>query len=126
MLGRRCLPPVTSAPSPNALQPPTLTPMDTPHAPTRKPPIPGARRRGAPRGNQNGRKHGRYSKLKPADRYAALQKVLRSYGLNQPLASVNLTVEELLDDPKTNVRLLFLLLRTMIELFLIKERLRRL
>ena len=94
--------------------------MDTPHAPSPKPP---ARRRGAPLANQNGRKHGRYSRLKPADRYAALQKVLQPYGLNAPLASVNLTVAELLDDPKTNVRLLFLLLQTLIELFHIKERL---
>ena len=93
-------------------------------APVRKSPKPAARRRGAPRGNQNGRKHGRYSRLQPADRYAALQKVLQSYGPKDPLASVNLTIEELLDDPKTNVRLLFLLLQTMIELFHIRERLR--
>ena len=99
--------------------------MSTPHAPSRKSPKPGARRRGAPRGNQNGRKHGRYSRLQPADRHAALRKMLQSYGFNQPLASVNLSVEELLDDPKTNVRLLFLLLRTMIELFHIRERLSR-
>ena len=98
--------------------------MDTPHAPTRNRPKPGPRRRGAPRGNQNGRKHGRYSRLKPADRHAALQKVLQSYGLKDSLASVNLSVEELLDDPKTNVRLLFLLLKTMIEVFHIRERLR--
>ena len=94
--------------------------MDTPHAPT---PNPGPRRRGAPLGNQNGLKHGRYSRLKPADRYAALQKVLQPYGLNVPLSSVSLSVEELLDDPKTNVRLLFLLLQTLIELFHIRERL---
>ena len=98
--------------------------MDTPHAPTRKPRKPGTRSRGAPRGNQNGRKHGRYSRLMPVDRYAPLRKVLRSYGLNEPYASAGISIEELLDDPKTNVRLLFLLLQTTIELVQIRERLR--
>ena len=98
--------------------------MDTAHAPTRNPRKPAPRPRGAPRGNQNGRKHGRYSKLKPADRYAPLQKMLRSYGLEDAFAPGGLSVEELLDDPKTNVRLLFLLLQTTIELVQIRERLR--
>ena len=97
--------------------------MDTTHAPNRRPRKPG-RPRGAPRGNQNGRKHGRYSRLKPADRYAPLQKMLQSYGLKDPYASAGLSIEELLDDPKTNVRLLFLLLQTTIELVQIRERLR--
>ena len=96
--------------------------MNTAHIPARKP----RRPRGGQRGNQNARRHGRYSALKPADRYAALQKMLQSYGLKDPLASVSLSVEDLLDDPKTNVRLLFLLLQTTIELVQVQERIRRL
>ena len=98
--------------------------MNTPHAPNRNPRNPGTRPRGAPRGNQNGRKHGRYSKLKPADRYAPLQKLLKSYGLKDAFAPGGLSVEELLDNPKTNVHLLFLLLQTTIELVQVRERLR--
>lgn len=95
--------------------------MDNAHAPTRKP----ARRpRGGQRGNQNARKHGRYSMLTPADRYAPLEKVLRSYGLTDPKPG-GLTIEELVDDPTTNMRLLFHLLQTTIELFNVHERLRR-
>ena len=99
--------------------------MDTTHAPNRKPRKPGTRPRGGQRGNQNARKHGRHSRLKPADRYAPLQQVLRSYGLGDPYAPGGLSVEELLDDPKTNIRLLFFLLQTTIELVQVRERLRR-
>ena len=54
--------------------------MNTPHQPTHR-----SRKRlrnpgGAPKGNQNARKHGRYSKLRPADRAAFMRKILRSYG----------------------------------------------
>ncbi len=95
--------------------------MDNAHAPTRKTaPRPG----GGQRGNQNARKHGRYSTLTPADRYAPLEKVLRSYGLRD-LKPGGLTIEELVDDPTTNMRLLFHLLQTTIELFNVRERLRR-
>ena len=94
--------------------------MDSAHAPTREP----RRPRGGQRGNQNARKHGRFSALKPADRYAPLVKVLQSYGLKDPYAPPGLTIEELLDDPKTNLRLVFFMLQTTIELMRIRERLR--
>ena len=94
--------------------------MDTTHAPIRKP----RRSRGGQRGNQNARKHGRYSALKPADRYAPLWKMLKSYGLKDDFAPGGLSIEDLLDDPKTNLRLVFFLLQTTIELFRIRERLR--
>ena len=95
--------------------------MDTAHAPTRKP----RNRRGGQHGNQNARKHGHFSMLKPADRYVPLQKALRSYGLKDPFVPGGLSIEDLLDDPNTNVRLLYLLLKTTIELVLIKDRLSR-
>ncbi len=118
----------TSAVAPRAIRPfpenpptPYPTLMNTAHAPARKP----ARRTpGGQRGNQNARKHGRYSMLTPADRYAPLQKVLRSYGLKDPTPG-GLTIEQLVDDPTTNMRLLFHLLQTTIELFKVRERLRR-
>ena len=93
--------------------------MDTPHAPTptpRRPP-------GGQRGNQNARKHGLYSALGPAERYAPLLKVLQSYGLKDPYAPPGLTIEELLDNPKTNLRLVFFMLQTTIELLRIRDRL---
>ena len=65
------------------------------------------------------------AKLKPAERYAPLEKVLRAYGLQDPYVPGGLNIEELLDDPKTNLRLLFFLLQTTIELVQIKERLSR-
>ena len=99
--------------------------MDTSRAPNRNPRKPGTRGPGAPRGNQNGRKHGRYSKLKPAERYAALEKVLRSYGLQDPYQFGALTIDKIIDDPNTNMRLLFFLLQTTIELLQIKESLHR-
>ena len=54
--------------------------MNTPHEPTHNPRKRPRNRGGAPRGNQNARKHGRYSKLRPADRAAFMRKTLRSYG----------------------------------------------
>ena len=93
--------------------------MDTTHAPTRRP----RKRSGAPRGNQNGRKHGRYSRIKPADHYAPLQKMLKTYGLDDV---GGLSLAELLDDPNTNVRLLYVLMKTTIELVLLKDRVSRL
>ena len=96
--------------------------MDTARAPDRKP---ANHPRGGQRGNQNARRHGRYSRLKPADRYAPLKKMLQSYGLRDPYAPPGLSIEELLDDPETNLRLVFFMLQTTIELMQVRERLRR-
>ena len=97
--------------------------MDAPHTPTTKPTKLAKRPRGGQRGNQNARKHGRYSALKPADRYAPLVKVLQSYGLKDPYAPPGLTIQELLEDPKTNLRLVFFMLQTTIELLRVRDRL---
>lgn len=51
--------------------------MDTPRTPGQQP---RKRPSGGQRGNQNARKHGRYSRLQPADRVAYLRKFLRRYG----------------------------------------------
>ena len=99
--------------------------MNTTHAPTRKS-SKTSRPRGGQSGNQNARKHGRYSTLQPADRYAPLVKVLQAYGLKDPYAPPGLTIQELLDDPKTNLRLVFFMLQTTIELMRVQERLRHL
>ena len=82
----------------------------------------------APKGNQNARKHGRYfSMLKPADRATCRHaaRLLRSYGLKDPFVPGGLSIEDLLDDPNTNVDLLFLLLQTTIGLVHIEDRLSR-
>ena len=99
--------------------------MNTPHDPRPKPRKRPRRRGGAPKGNQNARKHGRYSELRPADRAAFMRKTLRSHGLKGPFAPGALSIEELLDDPNTNVRLLYLLLKTTIGLVHVEDRLSR-
>ena len=99
--------------------------MDNAHAPTPRSRKLRARPRGAPRGNQNARKHGRYSKLKPADRFAPLYSMLRSYGLKESPAPGGFAIEDLLDDPKTNIRLLYALLQATIQLVQVHERIRR-
>ena len=72
--------PAAIRPYPLTLSSPYPIPMTTPHdhrpTPRKRP----RNRGGAPRGNQNARKHGRYSKLRPADRAAFIRKTLRSYG----------------------------------------------
>ena len=77
--------------------------MNTPHDPRPKPRKRPRRRGGAPKGNQNARKHGRYSELRPADRAVFMRKTLRSHGLKGPFAPGALSIEDLLDDPNTNV-----------------------
>ena len=59
------------------------------------------RARGGQRGNQNARVHGRYSRLRPADRHAELRRVLLSYGLKQTPGDAHGKLGRILEDPNT-------------------------
>ena len=59
--------------------------MTSLHAPNHEP---RQRPSGAQRGNQNARKHGRYSRLRPANRTAYLRKVLRGYGFKDTTTTI--------------------------------------
>ena len=69
------------------------------------------RPRGGQKGNQNARVHGRYSRLKPADRHAELRRVLLSYGFKQTPKDAHGTLERILDDPNTPPELVAAFLR---------------
>ena len=84
--------------------------MNTPHDPTRKPRKRPRSRGGAPRGNQNARKHGRYSKLRPADRAAFMRKTLRSYGEKGTATLLGARFTDLATESDTVLRLLRMLL----------------
>ena len=61
----------------------------------------GKRTRGGQRGNQNARVHGRYSRLRPAERHAELRRVLLSYGLKQTPGDAHGKLGRILEDPNT-------------------------
>ena len=67
-------------------------------------------RGGAPRGNQNALKYGRYSKLRPADRRAFMRKLLRSYGEKDTATLHGVRFTDLASVSDTVLRLLRMLL----------------
>ena len=83
------------------------------------------RPRGAPRGNQNARKHGLYSKLAPKDRHAALRKALRAYGLKPIRNADGIDLTDLVVNPDVNLPLLYSLITALVELNKIKVQLHR-
>ena len=84
--------------------------MPTPHDPSRKPRKRPRNRGGAPRGNQNARKHGRYSKLRPADRPAFMRKTLRSYGVEDTASLLGVPYADLAAQSNTVLNLLRMLI----------------
>ncbi len=110
-------PPLSKAPL-HAIRPyprtpsiPYHPPMPTRHAPNRKPRKRPRNPGGAPRGNQNARKHGRYSKLRPADRPAFIRKTLRSYGAQDTATLLGVPYADLAAQSDTVLTLLRMLLR---------------
>ncbi len=85
--------------------------MSTPRDPSRKPRKRPRNRGGAPKGNQNARKHGRYSKLRPADRPAFIRKTLRSYGAQDTATLLGVPYADLAAQSDTVLTLLRMLLR---------------
>ena len=90
--------------------------MNTPHHPSRKPRTRPRNRGGAPRGNQNARKHGRYSKLRPADRPAFMRKTLRSYGIEGTASLLGVRYADLAAQSTTHLQLVLALRRTAAQL----------
>ena len=84
--------------------------MNTPHDPRPNPRKRPRSRGGAPRGNQNARKHGRYSKLRPADRPAFMRKTLRSYGEKGTATLLGARFTDLATESDTVLQLLRMLL----------------
>ena len=80
--------------------------MNTPHGPSPKTRKRLRSRGGAPRGNQNARKHGRYSRIRPADRPAFMRKTLRSYGVEDSAALLGARYTDLADESNTVLHLL--------------------
>ena len=80
--------------------------MSTPHDHRPNPRKRPRNRGGAPRGNQNARKHGRYSKLRPADRAAFMRKILRSYGEKGTATLHGIRFTDLASESDTVLRLL--------------------
>ena len=85
--------------------------MSTPRTPSpksrKRPRNPG----GAPRGNQNARKHGRYSKIYPADRPAFMRKTLRSYSVEDTATLHGVPYTDLAAQSNTVLTLIRMLLR---------------
>ena len=77
---------------------------------------PRKRRRGGQRGNQNARKHGRYSALRPVDRVAYLRKVLRGYGFKDTTTIGGIRFGALAAESNTHLQLVLALLRTVAQL----------
>lgn len=92
---------------------------DTPKRSRRKRP------QGAPRGNQNARKHGLYSKLAPADRHAPLRRALRAYGFKPIRNDDGIDLTDLVVNPHVNLPLLYSLIKAMVQIAEIKAQLRR-
>ena len=90
--------------------------MPTPHDPSRKPRTRPRNRGGAPRGNQNARKHGRYSKLRPADRPAFMRKTLRSYGVEDTASLLGVRYADLAAESNIVLTLLRMLLHASAQL----------
>ena len=86
--------------------------MPTTHDPGRKPRKRPRNRGGAPRGNQNARKHGRYSKLRPADRPAFMRKTLRSYGVPDTATVLGARFTDVAAESNTVLSLLRILIET--------------
>ncbi len=84
--------------------------MNTPHAPNPKPRKRPRNRGGAPPGNQNARKHGRYSKQRPADRPAFMRKTLRSYGVDEKASLLGARLTDLAAESNTVLGLLRLVI----------------
>ena len=85
--------------------------VDAPKSSRRKRP------RGAPRGNQNARKHGLYSPgVAPADRHAPLRRALRAYGFKPVRNADGIDLTDLVVNPDVNLPLLYSLIQAMVKL----------
>lgn len=77
---------------------------------------PKGKKRGAPRGNQNARKHGLYSRLAPAPRRGDMEKALAMENLTNDIVVVRLMLANLLEDPVKNMKDIIQLFRLLTQM----------
>ncbi|MDE2970541.1 MAG: hypothetical protein OXT51_10670 [Chloroflexota bacterium] len=75
------------------------------------------KKRGAPRGNQNARRHGLYSRLAPAPRRGDMAKALAMKTLTDDIVVVRLMLAHLLEDPEKNMKDIIQLFRLLTQMF---------
>jgi hypothetical protein len=81
---------------------------------------------GAPKGNQNARKHGYYSKVITASQAAALPAMTEVKDLDNEIALVRVKISEIIQHPPKNDALLFRATSLLNRLYLAREGLARL
>ncbi len=86
-------------------------------APGPKEPARKGKKRGAPRGNQNARKSGLYSRLAPAPRPGDVNKALAMPDLTDDIAVVRLMLANLMQDSEKNMKYIVQLYRVLTLLY---------
>ena len=71
------------------------------------------KKRGAPAGNQNARKHGLYSRIAPAQRRGDMDKALDMESLTQEAAMLRLLLVKLMENPDENLKEILQILRVL-------------
>ena len=71
------------------------------------------KKRGAPAGNQNARKHGLYSRIAPAQRRGDMDKALDMEPLTQEAAMLRLLLVKLMENPDENLKEILQILRVL-------------
>ena len=79
------------------------------------------KKRGAPKGNQNARKHGFYSKVLDEKEQAAYDKAISVEGIDEEIALLRVKMISLLERDPENIRLISQATNTLIRLMLIKS-----
>jgi len=83
------------------------------------------RKRGAPRGNQNARKHGFYSKVLSDEEQQDLEQAILSHGLDEEIALLRVKLKSLLKYDPENVKLIMQATNTLARLIRTRYRLGR-
>ncbi|OGN88607.1 MAG: hypothetical protein A2158_01535 [Chloroflexi bacterium RBG_13_46_14] len=79
------------------------------------------KKRGAPKGNQNARKHGFYSKVLDEKEQAAYDEAIFVEGIDEEIALLRVKMISLLERDPENIRLISQAANTLIKLILIKH-----
>ena len=79
------------------------------------------KKRGAPKGNQNARKHGFYSNVLDEKEQAAYDKAISVEGIDEEIALLRVKMISLLERDPENIRLISQATNTLIRLMLIKS-----
>lgn len=79
------------------------------------------RKRGAPKGNQNARKHGFYSKVLDEKEQVAFDQAIFVEGIDEEIALLRVKMISLLERDPENIKLISQATNTLIKLMLIKS-----